>query len=132
MTVITYKCISGFGECRAIIGEGAEVVRIIVEGIDGGIISVGTLSARLRRGAARINLSALPDGEYSPILYTNDGKIQLERIRKEGKKLTRPPVDTDLVARLLYRVEALESEVAELKGRTDKNELAISGHSIFG
>ncbi len=127
MTTILYKIVGGFGECRDFSGDDGALLRVKIDGSDGGIVTVGGISKRVTKGEARLNLSSLSDGDYSPSYVTEGGLIQLERIRKCGNKLTRPPIDAALVARLLLRTEALENECEGLKRRLCVCESAIGG-----
>ena len=132
MTSIIYKIIADFGECRDFIGDGSSYIRIKVDGADYGHIVIGNIGVPLKCGIARISLSSLPDGEYSPYLFTEGRRIQLERIRKSGDKLSRPSLDAELLARLLIRLEALEGEVKSLNKRTEKTEAMVNPRPLFG
>ncbi len=131
MTTIIYKIVSGFGECRTFVPGGCSL-RVTVDAECDGILSIGGVSARTEGGKCRINLAHLPDGDYTPTFAARGSVYRLERIRKMGENLTRPPIDLELIARMLVRMEALEGELKALRERSDTLEGKLVGGGIFG
>lgn len=132
MTTIIYKIISDFGECRAFTAGDGPRLGIRTEGANDGIISIGNISARTKDGVCTLNLSSLPDGDYAPLFVSGGRTIRFEKIRKLGEKLTRPPLDFELMTRILMRLEALELRFGELDDSMKKLAEDIHGHAIFG
>lgn len=131
MTNILYKIIAGFGECRKIHGTSADTVRIEIEGVPDGFLSIGELSCRVKDGVGRIHLALLADGEYSPVLFTESGVVRLEKIVKCGRGIHRAELDEELLARALTRLEGAEREISELKERLSIAEGAIQGRILL-
>ena len=87
MTKIVYFIKGDEGEIVSFTPGTAEVVEVRLEGVDEGIISFGPKSARLKGGIARIALSVLPDGDYTPRVSTSGSHIYLAEIRKTAISL---------------------------------------------
>ena len=122
MTKIVYFIKGDEGEIVSFTPGTAEVVEVRLEGVDEGIISFGPKSARLKGGIARIALSVLPDGDYTPRVSTSGSHIYLAQIRKTGNKVTRPQVKPELLDKLYLRVYDLEKENEVLKRRLESLE----------
>ena len=132
MTSLFYKIVANFGECRRTVGNDAARVRLHIEGCDQGYVSVGSISAPIKEGVARLNLSVLADGEYSPTLHLPVGTVRLESIVKRGASVERTSCDAEMTRRLSLRLEALEERLAGLEQTCAEHELAIRGDAIFG
>ena len=131
MTTIIYKIVSDFGECRGFTSGGCSL-SVRVDADCDGIFSIGGISQRTEGGKCRISLARLPDGDYTPT-FTAKGRVyKLERLRKMGENLTRPPIDLELIAKMLLRIEALETEVRALTERFGALERRLVGGGIFG
>ena len=131
MTSLFYKIVDGFGEFRTSTGKGAERVRIHIDGADGGILSVGALSAPIKGGVASLSLSPLADGEYSPSLYRAGELIRLESISKCGGIISPEPSGGELLRRLAIRTEALEKRLDTLEERLLRDEGALYGEPLL-
>lgn len=131
MTNIIYKIVSDFGECRKIRGTCADTARIEVEGTSDGFISIGELSCRLKDGVGRLPLGLLPDGEYSPLLFTEGGITHLEKIKKSERGISRSEPDTELISRMLLRLESCEKRILLLEERLSGIEAAITGSRLL-
>lgn len=131
MTTIIYKLVDGFGECRQVDGRGADKVKLIINGADGGLFSIGNKSMRFLGDAVRIDLRTLPDGEYSPTLSADGKTYPLERLKKRGDTITRSPLDIELFSRMLLRLEACEVRLSELERTLAELVPLIKGNPIF-
>ncbi len=131
MTSIIYKIVAGFGECRKIRGTCADTARIEVEGASDGFISIGELSCRLKDGVGRMPLGLLPDGEYSPLLFTENGVTKLEKIRKSERGISRCELDAELISRMLLRLESCEERIILLEKKLSGIEAAIRGSALL-
>lgn len=132
MTSLFYKIVANFGECRRIVGNDTARVRLHIEGCEEGFVSVGGISAPIKEGVARLNLSPLADGEYAPSLHLPGGTVRLESISKRGTSLERASCDAELTRRLSLRLEALEERLSGLEETCAEHELAIKGEPILG
>ena len=119
MTKITFFINNGEGEIRSFRPGVASICEIKVEGVNTGIISFGPKSARLKDGVARIALSPLPDGDYTPRLSVEGKQIYLSEIRKSGNKITRPQVKPEFIDKLYLRVYEVEKKNEELEKRLE-------------
>lgn len=130
MTSIFYKMIENFGEMRKITGSGSERVRIHIEGADGGILTIGNVSAPIKDGVARLSLHILADGEYTPTLCKDGGIFALETISKCGSRISAAD-GGDLIRRIALRAEAIEDRLNDLERRCTEYEGAIYGKPLF-
>lgn len=131
MTSLFYKIVDGFGEFRNATGKGVDRVRIHIEGADGGILTVGAISAPLKGGVASLSLSPLADGEYSPSLYLGGELIRLEGLSKCGGSISPEGSGGALLRRLAIRTEALEKRLASLEERLSQDEGALYGEPLL-
>ena len=131
MTSIFYKIVHNFGESRKIAGSGSENVHIHVDGADGGIITVGNISAPLKENIARISLHTLTDGEYTPTLYKDGELFALETISKCGNRISFTNDGSDMIRRIALRAEMIEKRLDNLEKRCAEHEGAIYGKPIF-
>jgi hypothetical protein len=130
MTRISYKISGSFGAISELI-QGDSTVTVSVTGASG-TLKIGDTSAAIKGGKAMLSLSHLPDGIYSPKLYTKSGEIQLESIRKLGEKVTRCGTDRNLTMNMLCRIEQLESTCDGLCTRLTELDKRVRGNGIFG
>lgn len=131
MTTIIYKLVKDFGECRSTAGQGCESVKLIINGADGGLFSIGNKSMRFLGETVRIDLSTLPDGEYTPMLSVDGRVYPLERLKKRGNIITRAPIDIELFSRMLLRLEAAEERLIKLEDALDELTTLVRGNPIF-
>lgn len=131
MTKIIYFVKDGEAEMRSFRPGGAELCEIRLLGVDEGIISFGPKSARIKGGVARIALSPLLDGDYTPRITSGGSQIYLPEVRKMGNKLTRPPVKPEILDRLYLRVSELERESEEFKDRLASLEKKVDSPFII-
>ena len=131
MTSIVYNIIANFGECAEFIGDGSTNVRVEIKGLDGGSIVIGDRAARLPGGIAHLDLSSLPDGEYTPAVFATSKRIPLEKIKIRDGRLSRVVIDQNLIERLLLRVRELECDRDELSRRLEICESAIRPKTLF-
>ena len=130
MTTIIYKISGGFGAITDF--KRADTVADIFVGKESGTVKIGDVSAEVTDGRVTVALSSLPDGIYSPILFTKSGQIRLESIRKLGEKLTRGGTDRNLTMNMLRRIEELESGFTELASKVADLDKKVLGNGIFG
>ena len=131
MTSLFYKIVGEFGEFRKGTGTSAKNVRFHIDGKEGGILTVGKISAPLRGGVATLSLSALDDGTYVPKLYCRGELISLEAIEKCGCSVSICRSDPALARELALRTEALEARVGELERLCEGFREAIEGRPLF-
>ena len=131
MTTIIYKIHGNFGVNTLFKRDSTELT-VKLLGIREGALKIGDISAEVKVGSATLSLSSLPDGVYTPILYTDSGEIRLEAIRKLGEKLSRYPTDRNLTVNLLERIERLEDSVATLECLVAELDKRVRGNGIFG
>ena len=131
MTRIVFKLISGYGEIREFTPGTASIIEVVIDGADDGIFKLGTVSKRMRGGVCRIDASHISDGDYTPTLIKDGSIITLERVRKMGNSLTRPPIDINLIERALLRIESLEGLVMELTRRLTAIEADVHAPLLF-
>ena len=131
MTSLFYKIVAGYGECRKFSAGGTTGVRIHVEGCGSGFISVGGISREISDGVAHLDISSLPDGEYSPILHKGGEMIRLEPIRKAGDSVSLPPPGRELIRSLSDRIFLLEAGLSETDAMTRRHERAIAGDPLL-
>lgn len=131
MTSIIYKIIANFGECVDFIGDGSGNLRVEVVGLGEGTMVIGSVAARLSAGIAHLDLSSLPDGEYTPILFSGSKKTSLEKIKLFGGRITRVTLDPEVIERLLHRVRELEEAQCILASRLEVCEMAIHPKALF-
>lgn len=131
MTEIIYKIRSGFGECRTFLEGEARSVKVAIVGADEGILVIGGRRRRLSAGVCYLSLEGIPDGDYTPTVIVGGETITLERIRKMGDRVSRPPLDLELISRLITLADRLEAKVGwleeEVKSLTEK----IEGQDLF-
>ena len=131
MTNIIYKIVAGFGECRKIHGISADTVRVEIDGVSEGFLSIGEMSCRIKNGVGRIHLDLLADGEYAPVLFTETGVIRLEKILKCERGIRRADTDEELITRALARLERAERDICELRDRLASAESAIQARILL-
>ena len=131
MTRIVYKLVGGYGEIREFNPGTASIIEVVIDGANEGIFKLGTVSKRLRNGVCRIDASHIKDGDYAPALIKDDSITALERVRKMGNSLTRPPIDIEVVKRALLRIESLELLVGELSERLSSVESDVHAPILF-
>ena len=131
MTSLFYKILDNFGECRGANGSDAKRVRVHTEGATDGFISIGALSAPLKGGTARLDLSPLADGEYAPTLHLDGSTVRLESIVKQGSNITVSRSDRMMLLTLAKRLEAAEERIAGLTALMEEHEEAIHGKPIL-
>ena len=131
MTTIIYKLVDGFGECRSLDGQGCDNVKLVIGGAEGGVFTVGDKTMRFNKDTVRIDLSSLPEGEYTPTLSCGGKVYPLERIRKRGNILSRCPIDIELLSRSLLRLEGCEIKIRELESTIAELLPLIKGNPIF-
>ena len=131
MTSIIYRIVADFGECADFIGDGSTNVRIQVCGIGTGTLVIGSVAARLSSGIAHLDISSLPDGEYTPILFSGSKRTNLEKIKLRNGHISRLTLDPELIERLLNRVRELEDEQCSINARLEVCEMAIHPKTLF-
>lgn len=131
MTTILYKIKSDVGQCEKIHAADAMTVRIEIEDVTDGAVSVGGVSARLKGGVARLTLAALPDGEYTPILHVEGKTVPLEGIRKWAGRINLTDNDPNIRRQQRARLDALESRLGLLEDRISSLEAITAPHTLF-
>ncbi|MBR2342725.1 MAG: hypothetical protein IKA64_00555 [Clostridia bacterium] len=121
MTVLNYTVSDGYGEISSFVGGGGRAV-FKIDGAAGGVLHVGRLCAPIIDGRCEINLSKLPDGDYTPIISVKSRGIELEGIRKFGRELLPLPTSEKTLRRLISRVAKLEDRL----GRAEAEIAALS------
>ena len=130
MTTIIYKIKGGFGINTAFRKDGTDVTVKVGERLCG-TLKIGEMRAEVVDGAARMNLSSLPDGVYTPVFSLDSREIRLEAIRKMGEKLTRYTSDRNLTVNMLERIDRLEANVASLECLVAELDKRVRGNGIF-
>ena len=131
MTTILYKIKSDVGQCEKIHANDAVTVRIQIDGADDGAVSVGGVSARLKRGVARLSLSTLPDGDYTPLLHRDSETVPIEGIRKWAGRITLAENDPNMKRQQRMRLDSIESKLSELEERVLRLEEISAPHTLF-
>lgn len=85
----------------------------------------------LKDGEARIRLSALKDGEYTPRLESERGIFTAEGFTKRGKGISVADADEPLIRRLVERCYTLDRELDAIRKRLGELESICRGHNIF-
>ena len=133
MTSIVYKkrFESHLGESSAMIlkelsGIGIDEVLIEIEDSDGAHIRIGDERALIKGGCARLNLSALNDGLYTPVVTSGTRSLLCSPFIKRQGVLLRPLPDggdisrlEELISELYRRFSALSAEVDSLKRKSE-------------
>ena len=112
------------------IGDGR--LKIIVDGDLRGRLFIDSLVFEFTQGGCDIDISSIPDGEYTPLLYVERDMIAFPRIRKAGN-LIKPIVSGEseilLAAKrsreAVLKARALEKEVERLGRLIEGSRLAI-------
>ena len=124
-----------------ILGDGCEMISFDSDGGSllslefnrdvSGYICLAHIAARIEGKLKLLDLGPLPDGEYSPVLVTEEAKIDLPTIKKAAGSLYAIPygishlTTVSMIARRnSERIRALEEKTLEL-------EKLIKGASIF-
>ncbi len=124
-----------------IIGDGCEMISF--DGDGGGIVSLefseevegyiclAHLAVRIEGTAKLIDMSRLPDGEYSPVLVTEEKKIDLPKIKKAAGNLHPMPYGISHLATVSKMTRRNGEKISALEERVDELEKLIKGASIF-
>lgn len=119
MAKIKYRIIGDVGERRSFIGSDDLVCRLNFDDGTDGYITVGSVVAPVKDAAAQVDMRRLPDGEYTPHLYTDGGRIRLEGFIKRGERLIPSPLSEYTLRGLLVRVDELEVALKEARREID-------------
>lgn len=131
MTEIIYKIRGDFGECRTFVEGDARSVKVAIIGADEGILVIGGRKRRLSGGVCYLSLEGIPDGDYTPKIIVGGEFITLERIRKTGDRISRPPLDLELISRLITLADRLEAKVDRLEEKVNSLTGKIEGQDLF-
>lgn len=127
MAKIKYRIIGDLGERRSFVNGEDLICQFLFTEETEGYLTVGPTVAPVKGGVCRVDMRRLPDGEYSPVLYSEGGSVRLEGIIKRGCALIPSPLSEYTLRGLLVRVDNLEvaldearREILALKEKTEK------------
>ena len=117
---------------KEVSGVGSGDVEIHLDELPSGYITVYDITARVKGGVARLDLSTLPDGLYTPIFVTGSRALLCSPIIKRNDIIIRPlPDGSDisrlelLISRAEEKISILESDVSRLKALTERGTFEI-------
>ena len=127
MAKIKYSVTEDFGIRLSLTKTDSPLCEILFTEPTEGYITVGNTVAGVKGGICRFDPRRLDDGEYTPTLYREEGKSQLEGIIiRDGKVLPSPTSEFSLrrlfmrAGELEGRLAAAEEEISSLKRKTEK------------
>lgn len=124
-----------------IIGDGCEMISF--DGSEGGILSLefaddvsgyiclAHLAVRVEGNSKLLDLSRLPDGEYSPVLVTEEKQIDLPKIKKAAGCLYPVPYGIAHLATVSMMARRNGERLRDLENRVSELEKSIKGACIF-
>jgi hypothetical protein len=124
-----------------IIGDGCEMISF--DGGEGGILSLefaddvsgyiclAHLAVRVEGNSKLLDLSRLPDGEYSPVLVTEEKQIDLPKIKKAAGCLYPVPYGIAQLATVSMMARRNGERLRDLENRVSELEKSIKGACIF-
>ncbi len=118
MTTIIYGKRNGIYECVKISNGSEEKTRIIFEEPLDAKLVIGKYLFSVNAGICDADISSLPDGEYSPILFLGERPFRLEELRVFCGKVSRRLVDDEYIRRLSHVCDELSSRVDALEKTT--------------
>ena len=131
MTEIIYTLTDGYGEVSEFTRGHGNKARIKINGAKDGVLYVGGAVFRVENGTATLDLSRLPDGDYTPLYVSEGGRTELEGIRRFGREILPLPTSEKLLRRLLVRVRTLEERLALAEGKIEELTERVSRKITF-
>lgn len=127
MTVLKYKKHGSVALLCEASGSSCERVAITVEGLTGGTLSIGTVSAPLINGGCILDLSRLYDAEYVPTLRGIDEALVFEPLKKSADRISRSSYSALVTIELVKRLEENEKRLDDALKRLEKAEEMLGG-----
>lgn len=130
MSSISYRISDGYGEWAEVQPDGDGLSLIFPDDISGHL-TLGGLCHEVKNGRCRIDIGALADGEYTPMLYTAQMTAELEPLIVRGNTVSTKATAESTVRRALARIAALEIDKRLAEDRLAALEEACMSTSIL-
>ena len=131
MNKMTLEIIGDGCEMISFDGEGGGIIDLEFTEAVSGYICLAHLAVRIEGKSKLIDVSRLPDGEYSPVLVTEEEKIDLPRIKKAAGCLFPIPYGLSHLATVSMMARRNGERLYALEDRVSELEKLIKGASIF-
>lgn len=122
MSKIKYQFFDGNAEIVSFIQSSDNTVHFIFPESCDGFLSIDGVVVKVVGGVCEFDLRYIGDGEFTPYLVMQHGRINLPKIRKCGRELSLIECDSEYIRNislreylLAERVKALEVEIERLK-----------------
>ena len=115
MKTIVYGKRNGIYECIKITEDSDESTRVVFEEPIDGKLVLGKYLFTVVSGICDADISSLPDGEYSPILFLGEKPSRLEELRVFCGRVSRRLVDDEYIRRLSGVCEELSKRILSLE-----------------
>ncbi len=115
---------------KEVSGVGTKEVEISLTEMPAGYVTVYDLTAKTVGGIARLDLSSLPDGLYTPIFVTGSRALLCSPIIKRHDVIIRPLPDGSDISRLELLISRQEEKIATLERELSRIRTLTEGKSL--
>ena len=127
-----FRYIFSHGKCELASSDssGRDAEIIFPRGVSGDV-RVGTRTFPIVSGRARLKMSSLADGIYTPVLLRGEEETALSPLKKEGNRVTNPGYTPDELCEKFDELRRTRSTLRELTEKCNQLEEYILGKGIF-
>ena len=131
MTLIHVDIYGNEGEITSLIDDASGSAEFIFNEKPDAFLVFSAVSAPIHDGKCRLDISSIPDGEYTPRVITESESIPLTPVIKAQKHLRVASCDDTYIRALSQKLRALEKRSAAAEERIEELYKKVYGTSLF-